>query len=252
MSEPGGRAWPERPVEREAMSTVEAALGPVTALVGHLRWRAGAPSDDDLLAADLAADPDRLADVVATSAEGRGSTDPQVLGSLWWQAYSYRVAGMTLAAWALTGGAPDPSAPGMGVGLARSRPSSLLVDPGGAVLSDLAAVVDRLFAGHLDGVAGSLRTRHQLGTQLVWGDTAAGIASALGAIGTAPGAPPLRHRVDEVTAALPHDIPTLGNWAPGQWAFRRRTCCLWWKTTAADGRLCEDCSLHPGEQGAGA
>lgn len=234
------------------MSPVDTGLGAVTTLVGHLRWRAGAPTDDELLAADLAADPDGLARAVATTAEGRGSTDPQVLGSLWWQAYSYRVAGTTLAAWALGGAAPDPSAPGVGVGLARSRPASLLVDPGGAVLTELPAVVDRLFAGHLDGVAGSLRARHQLGTQLVWGGTAAGIASALGAVGTTPGAPPLRHRVDEVTAALPHDIPALGEWATGRWAFRRRTCCLWWKTAAAGGRLCEDCSLRPAEQEAGA
>lgn len=232
------------------MTSLDAVLGPLTSLVGHLRWRAGTPEDGDLLAGDLAADANRLAEVVAASAEGRGSDDPQVLGSLWWQAYSYRVAGMTLAAWALTGAAPDPSAPGTGVGLARSRPSSLLVDPAASVVTDLPALVERLFAGHLDRVAESLRTRHSLGVQLIWGDTAAGIASALGAVGTAEDAPPLRDRVDEVTAALPHEIPHLGTWSPGQWVFRRRTCCLWWKTTASNGTLCEDCSLRPAPEGA--
>lgn len=227
------------------MTSIDEALGPLTSLVEHLRWRAGPPGKHDLLAAELAGDADRCAAVVAASAEGRGSDDPQVLGSLWWQAYSYRVAGMTLAAWALTGAAPDPAAPGTGVGLARSRPSSLVVDPGAAVIADLDTLVERLFAGHLDGVADALRARHALGTQLVWGDTAAGIASAFGAVGTAPGAPPLRDRVDVVTAALPHRVGELGVWAPGHWAFRRRTCCLWWKTTASNGALCEDCSLRP-------
>ncbi len=232
------------------MTSLDESLGPLTALVGHLRWRAGPPGEDDLLAVDLAADPDRCAAVVAASAEGRGSDDPQVLGSLWWQAYSYRLAGMTLAAWALTGSAPDPAAPGAGVGLARSRPSSLLVDPTAAVIVDLDTLVGQLFAGHLDGVADALRARHALGTQLIWGDTAAGIASALGAVGTAEGAPPLRDRVDEVIAALPHLIGELGVWAPDRWAFRRRTCCLWWKTTASNGALCEDCSLRPEPEGA--
>ncbi len=231
------------------MTSVDEALGPLTDLVGHLRWRAGTPGDDDLLAVDLAADPDRFAEVVAASAEGRGSDDPQVLGSLWWQAYSYRVAGMTLAAWALTGAAPNPGAPGTGIGVARSRPSSLLVDPLAPVIADLDTLGTRLFAGHLDPVAESLRGRHALGTQLIWGDTAAGIASALGAIGTAEGAPPLRDRVDLMTAALPHGIGALGVWAPDGWAFRRRTCCLWWKTTASNGALCEDCSLRPANEG---
>ncbi|MGD9797225.1 MAG: hypothetical protein AB7H43_01435 [Acidimicrobiia bacterium] len=226
------------------MSAIEGSLAPVTALVGHLRWRAGPPEEDDLLGAELG-DPDRVEAVVTASAEGRGSDDPQVLGSLWWQAYCYRVAGTTLAAWLLTGSAPDPGAAGAGVGMARSRPSSLLVDPGAPVLTDLAGLADRLFAGHLDRVADALRRRHALGTQLVWGDAAAGIASALGAVGTAPGAPDLRDRLDVVAGALPHDIAALGTWTPGTWSFRRRTCCLWWKTTAADGALCEDCSLRP-------
>ena len=227
------------------MTGIADALGPLTALVGHLRWRADTPGDDDVLAVDLATDPGRFAAVVATSAQGRGSDDPQVLGSLWWQAYSYRVAGMTLAAWALTGGAPDPAVPGTGVGLARSRPSSLLVDPAATIVFDLDTLVGRLFACHLERVADALRAHHALGTQLVWGDTAAGIASALGAVGSAEGAPPLRERVDQVIAALPHRIGELGVWSPGGWAFRRRTCCLWWKTTVSNGALCEDCSLRP-------
>ncbi len=227
------------------MTGIGEALGPLTALVGHLRWRVGAPGDDDVRGVDLAAEPDRFAELIATSAAGRGSDDPQVLGSLWWQSYCYRVAGTTLAAWALTGAAPDPAAPGSGVGLARSRPSSLLVDPAATVLTALDEIIGQLFAGHLDPIANALRMHHALGTQLVWGNAAAGIASALGAVGTAEGAPPLRDRIDRVAAALPHGIGQLGTWASGRWDFRRRTCCLWWKTTAANGALCEDCSLRP-------
>jgi adenosylcobyric acid synthase len=220
-------------------------LGAVTRLVPHLRWRIGSPGDGDLLGADLATDPDRLAAEVAATAGGRGSDDPQVLASLWWQAYAYRVAGTTLAAWVVAGAAPDPSAPGTGVGLARSRPSSLVVDPGARTIEDLDDLVRRLFTGHLDPVMAALRARHATGLRLVQGNVAAGVASALGAVGTAEGAPPdLIARRDAATAAIarPHE-PDLGFWRG--WDYRRTTCCLWWKTSAAAGKLCEDCSLHP-------
>ena len=227
-----------------AQTTKFGALTAVTDLVGHLRWRLGPPEEGDLVGAELAADPAELAARVAVTAAGRGSDDPQVLGSLWWQAYAYRVAGTTLAAWVVGGSAPDVSAPGTAVGVARARPASLVVDPAAGELTALDEVLERLFAGHLDQVAVALKDRHALGTSLLWGDVVAGVASALGAVGTAEGSPPLRYRVDLVTASLPHGIGRLGAWAEGSWSFRRRTCCLWWKTTASAGALCEDCSLR--------
>ncbi len=236
---------------RSADSTAADALTAVTDLVPHLRWRIGVPRDGDLLGAELTTDPDRLAAEVKATAGGRGSDDPQVLASLWWQAYAYRVAGTTLAAWVVAGAALDPSALGTGVGLARSRPSSLLVDPDADLIDDLADLVDRLFAGHLDPLMAALRARHATGLRLLHGNVAAGVASALGAVGTAEGAPPeLRARRDAATAAIarPHE-PDLGRWSG--WDYRRTTCCLWWKTSAASGKLCEDCSLHPAAAAAG-
>ena len=235
----GAKATPE------VVLAPQNVLGAVTELVPHLRWRIGPPDDGDLLGADLAADPDRMAAEVAATAGGRGSDDPQVLASLWWQAYAYRVAGTTLAAWVVAGAAPDPSAPGTGVGLARSRPSSLVIDPDARMIDDLDELVRRLFAGHLDPLMAALRARHATGLRLLHGNVAAGVASALGAIGTADGAPPdLRPRIEAATAAIarPHE-PDLGAWTG--WDFRRTTCCLWWKTSAAAGKLCEDCSLRP-------
>ena len=219
-------------------------LGAVTALVPHLRWRIGVPVEGDLVGAELAVDPDRLAVEIHATAAGRGSADPQVLASLWWQAYAYRVAGTTLAAWVVAGAAPDPAAPGTGVGLARSRPSSLLVDPDAELVDDLDDLVRRLFAGHLDPLMAALRIHHSAGMRLLHGNAAAGVASALGAVATAEGAPQLRARVDAATAAIarPHQ-PDLGGWTG--WNYRRTTCCLWWKTSAAAGTLCEDCSLRP-------
>lgn len=240
-----------RPAEPHRRDVPTAALEALAALVPFLRARrvgasAAAAAPGDLFGADLAADPDGLAAVVASSADGRGSDEPVVLASLWWQGYSYRVAGTTLAAWVVGGSAPDPAAAaGSGVGVARDRPSSLVVGSGAADIDDLDSLLGRLFADHLDLVAESLRARHAIGRRLLWGNAAASIASCLGAVACADGAPAsLAARIDEVTAALPHDQLRLGTWVEPHRRYRRTTCCLWWKTRAADGALCEDCSLR--------
>lgn len=217
------------------MMEVEASLARLTELVPFLRWRIGVPAGDDVLGVDLL-DPDRLAQVVAASRPAWDSDDPVVLASLWWQAYAYRVAGMSLACWLLTGTGPVPVA----VGVGRHRPSSIVCGPNGE--RDLDLLVKRLFDEHLDGVAESLRNGHRVGEQLVWGNAAAAVVSALLAVAGAPGAPAeLRGRAPAVTAALPHDMGALGSWRDGEYA--RTTCCLWFKTPAASGGYCADCSF---------
>lgn len=222
-----------------------AALAAVEGLVPFLRAHVAGTAEGDLLAADLT-DPDVLAAVVAGGADARGTDDPVVLASLWWQAYAYRTAGTTLAAWVVGGAAPDPAAAaGGGVGIGRGRPASLAVGPGAAELTELDDIVKSLFAGHLDLVAAALRARHRIGARLVWGDAAAAVASCLGAVACAEGAPPgLGARIDEVIVSLPHHLGALGEWIEPHRRYRRATCCLWWKTTTAAGALCEDCSLR--------
>lgn len=226
--------------------SASASSDALEAVVSFLRARRDEPVEGDLVAADLIADPDRLAAEVAATAEGRGSDDPQVLASLWWQGYSYRTAGTTLAAWVVAGSAPDPAASaGGGVGIGRARPNVLVVGSDAAEIAELPVLLERLFAGHLDPLADSLRARHAIGRRLLWGNAAASIASCLGAVACADGADPAwAARIDEVTAALPHDLPTLGTWLDPHRTYRRTNCCLWWKTTAAAGALCADCSLH--------
>jgi len=235
---------------------VRAALERLAEPAPHLRWRlavAGEPlGDDDLACGDLAVDADALAAAVAASAAGRGSDDPHVLGSLWWQAYAYRVAGTALACWLLSGVAPDVRAEATAVGIARSRPSSVVYLAPSA--DHLATFVDRLFAGHLDRVAESLRARHALGRSLLWGNVSAACASAAGAVRTVAG-PGWLDQLGAFLAAAPHDLARLGRWTfpPDAAAvptatsdgptYRRTTCCLWWRTSAAAGALCADCSL---------
>lgn len=245
-----------------AVADVRTALGRLAEPAPHLRWRLASPgeppADGELSCATLAADPDALAAAVAASAAGRGSDDPQVLASLWWQAYAYRVAGTALACWLLSGVAPDTRAEATAVGVARSRPASVVYLAPGA--DDLPRLVERAFAGHLDRVAASLRARHALGRPLLWGNVAAACASAAGAVRAAAGHR-WRDRLDTFLAAAPHDLAGLGRWTfpddpspdpaphgagdPGADGptYRRTSCCLWWKTSVAGGALCADCSL---------
>ena len=229
------------------MSGASASLDALEDIVPFMRARRHQPEPGDLLAADLLA-PDRLASAVAATPDVRGS-DPQVQASLWWLGYSYRVAGGTLAAWIVAGSAPDPSiAAGCGVGVGRGRPSSLVVGPDAVEIHELDELVERLFAGHLDRLAEVLRARHPIGRRLVWGNAAASIASCFGAVAAAAGArdvaPSIDARIDEVIAALPHDLAALGTWTSPHTAYRRTTCCLWWKTDTSNGVLCADCSLR--------
>lgn len=218
------------------MTDIKPALERLTALVPFLRWRIGEPNDDELVGAALAADGQRLVAAVASSRPAWDVDDPVVLASLWWQAYAYRVAGTSLACWMLTGIGPIPMATGIG----RHRPSSIVCGPLGE--RDLGVLVARLFDDHLDGVADALRRGHRIGEQLLWGNAAAGVASALLAVAGADGAPPeLRARAPDITDALPHDMALLGRWRDGEYA--RTTCCLWFKTPGATGGYCSDCSF---------
>ncbi len=236
-------------------TTANDALGRLTDAAGFLRWRVAGPGealrDGELDCARLAGDPDLVASAVATSADGRGSDDPQVAASLWWQGYAYRVAGTALACWLLTGTAPDARAEAMAVGIARDRPSSVVYRPVAPasdvpVTDDVGVLVAGAFGGHLDRVADALVARCRLGTALVWGNVAAACASGAGAVREAAGTD-WHGRLNAFLAAVPHDVARLGDWAPtpdGGWAYQRRTCCLWWKTTVSGGALCVDCSLR--------
>lgn len=232
-----------------------------------------APAEHELQT--LASSPDLLADLIASSAGPVGSTDPHVLASLWWQSCAYRVGGTALAAWAVSRTAPDLSHPGVGLVVDEARPRWLVVPPDTPVLVDPDQVVERTFAA-LQPLAEALRARHPIGTALVWGDVASALASALAAVGSAPTSPAGRaDRADRADRAgvragaralwerLPADVLEQGSWAAAappagsdasaaaerspvdaSWDFQRATCCLWWKTTVADGSMCSDCSLR--------
>lgn len=225
------------------MTGVEEALARLTDIADWMRWRVGAPVEGELACITLAGSPDEVAHAVATSADVRGTDDPMVLASLWWQGYAYRVGGTALGCWLLTGVAPDVRAERMAVGVGRGRPTSVVYGSTEAT-DDVRRLSDWLFGGHLDLVASSLGATQRLGSGLVWGNVASACAAGAGAVREAAG-PGWHDGVAAFLAAAPHDLDGLGAWEPTpNWAYHRRTCCLWWKTTTSKGALCADCSLH--------
>lgn len=216
--------------------TNEEAFDALVGLVPFFRWRIGAPEPEDVVAADTDA---VLASIVATG-QGRGTDDLQVATSLWWQSYSYRVAGTTLCCWALSGVAPDVALDGTAVAIGRNRPSSVIYDPATTELTNVEDVVGRIVL-HLDDLGGRVRADVTVGRNLLYGNTAASIESALGALVAAPGAPDLVDRVAAIHAALPDEWAATLDYGDG--GYRRRTCCLWWKAEESKGRYCSDCSL---------
>jgi len=229
-----GTGAPDRP-------SAGGALAAAQARVPHLRGRVGAAGAEDLPATRLVGDGDALLATVRSTGAGRGAPDDTVAASLFLQAYAYRVAGTTLACAAVAGAAPDPSAATVAVALARHRPAAV------TYLADVTfagpALDERLFAGHLDRLVAATRARVALGERLVWGNVAAAVVAAARAVaGTAEDAAAAWAWFDAWLATAPHGLAGLGTGGAG--AYRRRTCCLWWK--ASGGGLCADCPLdHP-------
>src|SRR5699024_3107107 len=159
-------------------------------------------------------DPALLAELVADTAEGRGTDDPVVLASLWWQSYAYRTAGALLAAWVLAGSAPDPAiSTGIGIRIARARPAKLVLGEQAEEITDPDRLVDRLFTDNLDRMAESLRAGHRIGRRLIDGNTMASIATGFSTVTTAEGGPDdLGAGIEAISARLPDRLSGLIRW----------------------------------------
>lgn len=218
---------------------VSAALTAVTDCIDFMRARIGAPTDEEIPCVELCTDPQRLAALVHSTADGRQLTDPVVAASVLSLSYAYRVAGTTLAIGFLTGTWCDPAAENMAIGISRDRPARVVFRTPTVV--EPAAATQRLFEQHLDPFCDSMRQAIRIGNRLLLGNISAGIVSAARAVcGVATDPDAMWVTVREWFATAPHDLERFG--VPIGPDYRRTTCCLWWKTTDSGG-YCGDCSL---------
>jgi ferric iron reductase protein FhuF len=211
--------------------TLEETLAEVASAVPYFRIRIGAPGEGDIASAPLLEDGPHLRELIDRTAPGRGTDDPQVAASLFAQAYAFRVAGAVIACYALGGPIPDIAPENVAFGIARHRPSSLVLLAERTVDDP----VQPLFAGHLAPFVARVHEAVQVGERLLWGNVAASCAAAFRALD--------RNRADAdafLTAADPW-LAGLGSFAGDGWTWARTNCCLNYKTESAI--YCDDCSL---------
>jgi len=195
-----------------------------------------------------AADLDRALDEAETG-------DRQVAASLLLQSYAYRVAGISLAAYAVGLPWPSPAAPSTSVRLAGGRARA--VRYGAAPLGpagDARSLAEALFPGHLVRIVAALRASQRLGERLVWANVAASCAAAFRAVegaardrGDAAEQAAVRDRALALFDQAPWLASTGSFEARGaEWRWQRSACCLWYRTSG--GRTCEGCSLTRAER----
>jgi ferric iron reductase protein FhuF len=236
------------------MSTTSftSVLAEIGARASYLRAvRLGSPASTDSTVwhgvQSLIDDPETLGALVASTAAGRGAAaEPDVALSLFVQAYSFRVAGVAVAAHVL--GLPSPSLNPSNVAITvdRHRPSGLgYVDDTPLSRTD-DELAHELNVTHFEPFVATARQVTRIGARLLWGNIAASCVTAIRAMDTV-GSPDVRARGERLVAAaapwfqgLGHFTTLVGEARTG-WYWDRTNCCLWYHT--APGRYCDDCSL---------
>lgn len=222
------------------MTDLAAVLAEVEGRVGYLRALTAVPADEPGWVRC-----DGLTPAVVESAlvGSKAGDDAVVAASLFAQSYAFRVAGVSLAAWAVGLPWPSPAGSNTAVRLGSGRASQLAVLDGG--LGDPAdrMVLAAALRAHLEPVLGVVEGAVRLGPRLLEGNVAASVAAAFRAVeGAARG----RHDLAEAAGIRARGEAFLADWGGGrfgtgpEWPWERGSCCLWFRSS---GRTCEDCSL---------
>jgi iron complex transport system ATP-binding protein len=223
-------APPRRAGDAEVAAVLDAvaAVGPYFAV--HARDGAGW----------LALDACGLAALTDTVGERLGTSERRVAASIMFQGLAARLVSPVLAG--LGRGIVldlDPAATAV-----RSRPGEAmdLTCPqiGGwlAPEPDVALVADVLLEQQLRPLVEAVAADGPVAAGLLWGNVSSALVGALGVLGG--GADPVAARV--VGELLEHG-PLAGTGDGGPAGFRRRSCCLFYRTPA--GGYCGDCALVP-------
>ncbi len=229
---------------------LEEVLAAVQARVDHLRASCGDPPQTEVGWHECdAIGPQELAAAVDEGASHTAG-DRTVAASLLVQSYAYRVAAVSLAAFALGLPWPSPAAEATSVRVHRGRAKALRFrsDALGEA-EDARGIAEAAFTSHLVGFVSAARASQRLGKRLAWANVAASSAAAFRAVegsardrGDTSERLMIRRRADRLLAHAPWLAGTGRFDTHGaDWEWRRSACCLWYRTSG--GRTCEGCSL---------
>jgi ferric iron reductase protein FhuF len=230
---------------------LEEVLAAVRARVDHLR----ASCDDPVQTEAGWHECDAIGpeDLAAAIDEGAPHTagDRTVAASLLVQSYAYRVAAVSLAAFALGLPWPSPAAAATSVRVGDGRVKAVRFRSGTlGEAEDARGIAEAAFASHLVGFVSTARASQRLGERLAWANVAASCAAAFRAVegsardrGDTGERLAIRRRADQLLTHAPWLAGT--GWFEthgADWGWQRSACCLWYRTSG--GRTCEGCSLR--------
>jgi len=199
---------------------------------------------------ELYTDPDPLAGRIRQVAEVLGGAEPRVAASITYQGLAARLVSPLLAVVAVHGVLPPWSPDSLHWRPAVTGPLPLWEsgpesgrESGAAAqeLSDLPTLVaDTLVRPHLEALAEAVRAAVPVSRRTLWGNAASAVVAA-GAM-VARARPAAGERAEQLVAGLLAAGPLVGaGTLTGSWAFRRRSCCLYYRVPG--GGLCGDCVL---------
>jgi hypothetical protein len=183
---------------------------------------------------------DGCADLVELTLNRYRTSDRRVGASLVHLGHAARLWSPVLACVVAHGVLPDLRSLQRARNGARLRVSNPAGESVGAEGCSPARLYDTVVRDQLDRLAEGMPV--SLAPGLLRGNTASALVGSAAALAAAR--PDLRRPVTGLTSALLESTPLAGSgrFAPGGMAFRRRSCCLFYRAPA--GSMCGDCSLR--------
>lgn len=168
--------------------------------------------------------------------------EPRIAASVAQQGLASRLWSAALGCAALYGRVPDLDARLLRWDPDGSAPDDLWLTEVRPLPADAATLADTVLHAHLEPLTAALHTRHRVATGLLWGNAASALAGAarqLDLWARTNGRPEAAARARTLTTALLGHPRLAGTGTLTGTAFRRRSCCLYYRVPG--GGVCGDC-----------
>jgi hypothetical protein len=185
---------------------------------------------------------DPLAFRIRKVADALRAPESRIAASVAQQGLAARLWSVTLGCAALYGSVPDLDARLLHWDPDGSAPDDLWLARVRPLQADPATVADVVLHGHLEPLTVALRSRHRIAEGLLWGNAASALAGAarqLDRWAHAGGRTGTAARARALTAELFTHPLLAGTGTLSGTAFRRRSCCLYYRVPG--GGVCGDC-----------
>lgn len=225
---------------------------PEAASVGAFFALRPAPPPDDghrALACLYAGGAAPLTARIDTVAERLGTPERRVAASVAQLGLAARLWSAALGPAALAGRFPDLRAEFLHWDPAGQAPDDLWTVSAASLPGTAARVREVVLRGHLEPLADAVCRDTGISPRLLWGNAGSALAGAVRQLtgwARAQGRPDVAARARALAAELFDDPALRDTGAPHGPGFRRRTCCLYYRTPG--GGLCGDCvfDMAPG------